>query len=65
TKQEIMERTKKLKGTNIWVEEDYTPRTMEERRKLVPFLNDARHRGERAILKYVIWSTQTGKRETA
>ncbi|KAF2906008.1 hypothetical protein ILUMI_00168 [Ignelater luminosus] len=48
-----MEQTKKLtiKGTNIWVEEVYTPRTMEERRKSVSFLKDARQRAERAILK--------------
>ncbi|KAF2906009.1 hypothetical protein ILUMI_00167, partial [Ignelater luminosus] len=48
-----MERTKKvtIKGTNIWVEENYTPRTMEERRKSVSFLKDARQRAERAILK--------------
>ncbi|KAF2902086.1 hypothetical protein ILUMI_04099 [Ignelater luminosus] len=47
-RQEIMEQTKKLKGTNIWVKK--TPRTMEEIRKSVTFIKDARQRGEKIML---------------
>ncbi|KAF2903073.1 hypothetical protein ILUMI_03107 [Ignelater luminosus] len=65
-KQEIMERAKKLKGTNIWMEEDYMPRTIKKRKKLVSFLKNTRQRGERTILKYdkiILWEQLYGAHE--
>ena len=49
---EILKNTVKLKGTNIWIEEDYTKKIQEERKALIPKLKEIRATGKQAILKY-------------
>lgn len=44
--------TNKLKGTNIWINNDYSKKVQEERTKLVKHVKEARGKGERAFLKY-------------
>lgn len=51
-KAEILGKTRALKGTNIWLEEDYTKEIIEERKKLIPHLKEARKEGHKAVLKY-------------
>lgn len=51
-KWEILNNTTKLKGTNIWIDEDYTKETMEERKRLIPIMKEAREQGHRAYLKH-------------
>lgn len=50
-KQEILRNGKKLKGSGIIVTEDYTEKTLEERKILVPYYKEARLRNKRTILK--------------
>lgn len=52
TKSEIFRNAKQLKGTDIWIEEDFPKNIQEERRALIPKLKDARNRGYRAVLRY-------------
>lgn len=51
-KMEIMKKTGVLKGTDIWVDEDYTKEIQEERKALIPKLNEARRKGHKAQLRY-------------
>lgn len=51
-KQTIMSSAKRLKGTNIFINEDFSEAFQLKRRELLPKLSAARDRGERAILKY-------------
>ncbi len=46
-----MSSAKKLKGTNIFINEDFSE-ALQLRKELLPKLRAARDRGERAILKY-------------
>jgi hypothetical protein len=48
---EVLRNTRKFAGTEIRVEQDYSREVRETRRKLVPYLKDARKRGCRAFLK--------------
>lgn len=52
TKSKILKNAKQLKGTTIWIEEDFPKNIQEERRTLIPRLKEARNRGHRAVLKY-------------
>ena len=52
TKMEILRSTKALRGSKIWIEEEYTKRTQNERKRLIPFLKQARQGGDKAILKF-------------
>lgn len=47
-----MSSAKKLKGTNIFINEDFSEALQLRRKELLPKLRAARDRGERAILKY-------------
>lgn len=51
-KMEILKQAKELKGTNIWIDEDYTKKVQEERKALIPHLKEARQHGYKAILRY-------------
>lgn len=48
----VLERAKKLKGTNIFINEDFTEAVRQKRRDLLPALKAARDRGEIAYLRY-------------
>lgn len=57
-RQRILSSTKKLKGTSIYVNEDFSDVVQQRRRELLPQLKAAREKGERAELRYdklVIW----------
>lgn len=51
-KEEILKNANKLKGTNILIMEDFSDRVIQERRKLLPLLKEARNKDERAVLTY-------------
>lgn len=52
TKMKILRSARKLKGTDIWVDEDYPKNIQEERRELIQKMKEARNKGETAILRY-------------
>lgn len=52
TRARILRNTKVLKGTEIWIDEDYPKEVQEERRRLIPHMKEARERGYRAQLRY-------------
>ena len=47
----VLERSKLLKGTGIYLERDYDTLTREIRRQLVPFMKEARYKGKHAVLR--------------
>lgn len=49
---EILSQAKALKGTNIWIEEDFTKEVQMERKELMPHLKEARQKGYTAKLKF-------------
>jgi hypothetical protein len=51
-KAEILSKSVGLKGSNIWIDEDYTKETLEDRRTLMPQLKEARRQGHKAHLKF-------------
>lgn len=51
-KVEILGKTRKLKGTNIWIDEDFPKDIQEERKILIPKLKEANSRGQKAQLRY-------------
>lgn len=52
TKSEILRNARRLKGTTIWIDEDFPKNVQEKRMTLIPRLKEARDRGHRAVLKY-------------
>lgn len=44
--------TKNLKGTEIWIDEDYPKNIQEERKLLIPQMKEARQRGYKAYIRY-------------
>lgn len=50
-RQRILFSTKKLKGTNIYINEDFSDLVQQRRRELLPKLKEAREKGERASFK--------------
>lgn len=48
----VLEKAKKLKGTNIFINEDFTEAVQQKRRDLLPALKAARECGEIAYLRY-------------
>lgn len=52
TKTKILRNAKHLKGTDIWIDEDYPKQIQEERKALLPQLKEARAKGHRAVMKY-------------
>lgn len=65
-KQTIMSSAKRLKGTNIFINEDFSEALQLRRRELLPKLRAARDRGERAFLKYdkLVILSRTGNTQT-
>lgn len=64
-RQRILFSAKKLKGTNIYINEDFSDVVQQRRRELLPKLKAAREKGERASLRYdklIIWPA-IGQRE--
>lgn len=51
-KREILMKTKELRGTNVWIDEDYTRETQEERKQLMAPLKEARGKGHRAYIRH-------------
>lgn len=51
-KAEILKGSNKLKGTDIWIDEDYPRDIVEARKMLYPRLREARQRGEKAVIRY-------------
>lgn len=52
TKLEILKNAKTLKGTDIWINEDYSKEVQEERKRLIPKMREARDKGYKAQIKY-------------
>lgn len=52
TRRTVLKNAKKLKGTDIWIDEDYPREVQEERRRLMPRMKEARENGCKAIVKY-------------
>lgn len=51
-KMEICRNAKNLKGTNIWIGDDFSKKVQEERKALIPHLKEARKQGHKALLMY-------------
>lgn len=51
-KQRILSSAKKLKGTNIFINEDFSGAVLQRRKELWPKVKAARERGDNAILRY-------------
>lgn len=51
-KMEMYSHTKNLKGSEVWIDEDYTKAVQERRKYLIPIMKEARQKGQRAILKH-------------
>lgn len=51
-KTDIQKKARNLKGTEIWIDEDYTKEIQEERKQLIPYLKEARQKGFKAQLRY-------------
>lgn len=49
---EILKNSNNLKGTEIWIDEDYPKEVQEERRQLIPIMKTAREQGQKAQLRY-------------
>lgn len=52
TRSEILRNARHLKGTTMWIDEDFPKNVQEKRMTLIPRLREARDRGHRAVLKY-------------
>ncbi|KAK4880782.1 hypothetical protein RN001_008928 [Aquatica leii] len=52
TREKILNSAKNLKGSDIWIDEGYTKKVQEERKKLIPLLKEAREKGQTAYLIY-------------
>lgn len=48
----VMEKAKDLKGTNVYINEDYSDAVRKKRKELIPAMKAARERGEIAFLRY-------------
>lgn len=48
----ILKKAKLLKGTDVWIDEDYPKEVQEERRRLIPQMKEAREKGYRAQVRY-------------
>jgi hypothetical protein len=47
-----MEKAKCLKGTNVYINEDYSDAVRQKRKELIPAMKAAGERGEIAFLRY-------------
>lgn len=51
-KEEILKQAKKLKGTNFFINEEFSERVRQRRKELLPQLRETRKQGNFAFLKY-------------
>ncbi|XP_076447171.1 uncharacterized protein LOC143284346 [Babylonia areolata] len=51
-KEKVLSECKKLKGTDVFVSEDFTLKVREKRRQLLPFLREAKSANKRAFLRF-------------
>ena len=51
-KEEILKRAKNLKGTNLYINEDYSDKVRQKRKELLPKLREARTQGKIAYLRF-------------
>ena len=51
TRDSVLERSKLLKGTGIFLEKDYEKSVRETRKQLIPFMKEARGKGRQAMLR--------------
>ena len=51
-KLKIVRQAKNLKGTDIWIGDDYPKKVQEERKNLIPYLKRARQEGKNASIRY-------------
>ena len=49
---DILRKANNLNDTNIGIDKDFTKEVQEERRRLVPFLREAKEKGPKAVLRY-------------
>lgn len=52
SKYSVMANTFKLRGSQIWISNDYSPEVRDSRRRLILYLKMFRNRGDVAVLKY-------------
>ena len=52
SKYEILRNAKNLKGSNVWIDEDFTQKTQDERRTLIPMMKEIRSEGKTVVLRY-------------
>ena len=57
----MLEKAKKLKGTNIFINGDFTEAVQQKRRDLMPALKAAQDKGEIAYLRYDRLNTHPAK----
>ncbi|CAH1245985.1 Hypp7624 [Branchiostoma lanceolatum] len=48
----IIQRAKYLKGSNIYINEDFSEKVRQKRKELIPKMKEARERGEIAYMKF-------------
>jgi hypothetical protein len=48
----LRKRTKNLKGTDIWITEDFTKKVQQERKQLILHFKQAKQDGHKALIKY-------------
>lgn len=51
-RESVLKAKKKLRGTNVFVNEDYSDRVIKKRMDLMPELKEARRKNQRAFLRY-------------
>ena len=51
-KEEILKRANKLKGTNLYINEDFSDKVRQKRKDLLPRMIEARNQGNYAYLRY-------------
>lgn len=51
-KMEVLKAAKKLKGSDIWISEDYTKQVQQQRKILIGHMKEARSKGYRANISY-------------
>lgn len=51
-KMKIYNQTKKLKGSNIWINDEFSRKVIQDRKELIPRLKEARDKGHSASLRY-------------
>ena len=51
-KEEVLQKRKLLRGTRIFIEEDFSQKVRQERRQLKQYMDDARQKGHNAYIRY-------------